>query len=44
MHTTATVDFGMVLSGQATLELDDGATVTASPGDTWSAPTTPRWV
>src|ERR1700676_4973927 len=27
MHTTATIDFGVVLSGQATLELDDGATV-----------------
>ncbi len=35
MHTTATVDFGVVLSGQATLELDDGATVTLNPGDTY---------
>jgi mannose-6-phosphate isomerase-like protein (cupin superfamily) len=35
MHTTATVDFGVVLSGQATLELDDGATVVLNPGDTY---------
>ena len=35
MHTTATVDFGVVLSGQATLELDDGATVLLNPGDTY---------
>jgi mannose-6-phosphate isomerase-like protein (cupin superfamily) len=35
MHTSATVDFGVVLSGQATLELDDGATVELNPGDTY---------
>ncbi len=35
MHTTATVDYGVVLSGQATLELDDGATVTLGPGDSY---------
>jgi mannose-6-phosphate isomerase-like protein (cupin superfamily) len=35
MHTTASVDFGVVISGQATLELDDGATVVLSPGDTY---------
>jgi mannose-6-phosphate isomerase-like protein (cupin superfamily) len=35
MHTTATIDFGVVLSGQATLELDDGATVVLNPGDTY---------
>ncbi len=34
MHTTATVDFEVVLSGQATLELDDGAKVTLEVGDT----------
>ncbi|MBI2704176.1 MAG: cupin domain-containing protein [Actinobacteria bacterium] len=34
MHTTATVDFEIVVSGQATLELDDGAKVTLNPGDT----------
>jgi len=35
MHTTASIDYGVVLSGQATLELDDGATVTLHPGDTY---------
>jgi mannose-6-phosphate isomerase-like protein (cupin superfamily) len=35
MHTTATVDYGVVLSGEATLELDDGAKVTLGPGDTY---------
>jgi mannose-6-phosphate isomerase-like protein (cupin superfamily) len=35
MHTTATVDYGIVLSGQATLELDDGAKVVLEPGDTY---------
>lgn len=34
MHTTATVDFEVVLSGTATLELDDGAIVTIQAGDT----------
>jgi mannose-6-phosphate isomerase-like protein (cupin superfamily) len=34
MHTTATIDFEVVLSGSVTLELDDGATVTLGPGDT----------
>jgi len=34
MHTTATIDFEVVLSGQVTLELDDGAMVTLGPGDT----------
>ena len=34
MHTTATIDFEVVLSGQVTLELDRGATVTLGPGDT----------
>lgn len=34
MHTTATIDFEVVLSGSVTLELDDGAKVTLSPGDT----------
>jgi mannose-6-phosphate isomerase-like protein (cupin superfamily) len=34
MHTTATIDFEVVLEGEATLELDDGATVTLRPGDT----------
>jgi mannose-6-phosphate isomerase-like protein (cupin superfamily) len=35
MHTTATVDFGVVLSGTATLELDDGAKVALAAGDTY---------
>jgi mannose-6-phosphate isomerase-like protein (cupin superfamily) len=33
-HTTATIDFEIVLSGTVTLELDDGASVLLSPGDT----------
>ncbi|MGO8872713.1 MAG: cupin domain-containing protein [Acidimicrobiales bacterium] len=35
MHTTATIDYGIVISGHANLELDDGATVTLGPGDTY---------
>ena len=35
MHTTATLDSGVVLSGQATLELDDGAKVVLDVGDTY---------
>ncbi len=35
MHTTATVDYGVVISGQAILELDDGVTVTLNPGDSY---------
>ena len=35
MHTTATIDYGILLSGQAVLELDDGATVILNPGDTY---------
>lgn len=34
MHTTDTVDFEVVLSGEVVLELDDGAEVTLKPGDT----------
>ena len=34
MHTTASIDFEVVLSGTPTLELDDGAMVTLAPGDT----------
>ena len=34
MHTTATIDFEVVLSGTVTLELDDGAMVHLQPGDT----------
>ena len=35
MHTTATVDYGVVISGDPVLELDDGAMVTLHPGDTY---------
>jgi quercetin dioxygenase-like cupin family protein len=34
MHTTSTVDFEVVLSGQVVLELDDEAEVTLRAGDT----------
>lgn len=34
MHTTATIDFEVVLQGAVTLELDDGATVSLGVGDT----------
>jgi quercetin dioxygenase-like cupin family protein len=34
MHTTRTIDFEVVLSGEVTLELDDGATVHLAVGDT----------
>lgn len=33
MHTTDTVDFDVVISGEAWLELDDGAEVRLGPGD-----------
>jgi len=34
MHTTATIDFEVVLQGSVTLELDDGAKATLEVGDT----------
>jgi mannose-6-phosphate isomerase-like protein (cupin superfamily) len=34
MHTTPTIDFEVILSGEVILELDNGATVTLQPGDT----------
>lgn len=34
MHTTATIDFEVVLQGSVTLELDDGAKVSLGVGDT----------
>ena len=34
MHTTPTIDFEVVLSGEITLELDDGAKVVLRAGDT----------
>jgi len=33
MHTTDTVDFDLVVSGEVWLELDDGAEVRLTPGD-----------
>ena len=34
MHTTATIDFEVVLTGEVVLELDNGATMHLRPGDT----------
>jgi len=34
MHTTPTIDFELVLSGEVVLELDEGASVTLRTGDT----------
>src|SRR5687768_16336292 len=34
MHTTATIDFEVVLAGEVVLELDDGAQVHLRAGDT----------
>jgi mannose-6-phosphate isomerase-like protein (cupin superfamily) len=34
MHTTPTIDFEVVLSGEVVLELDEGASVTLRAGDT----------
>jgi quercetin dioxygenase-like cupin family protein len=33
MHTTQTVDYGVVIRGEITLELDEGAKVRLRPGD-----------
>jgi len=33
MHTTDTIDYGIVISGEIDLELDDGAEVHLKPGD-----------
>ena len=35
MHTTASVDYGVVLSGEVILELDDGAKTMLRAGDTY---------
>jgi mannose-6-phosphate isomerase-like protein (cupin superfamily) len=35
MHTTATIDYGIVLSGRVTLELDNGAKLVLNSGDTY---------
>ncbi|OAI39282.1 hypothetical protein AYO38_07950 [bacterium SCGC AG-212-C10] len=33
MHTTDTIDYDIIISGELVLELDDGAEVTLKPGD-----------
>ena len=33
MHTTNTIDYGIVISGEIWLEMDDGATVHLKQGD-----------
>lgn len=33
MHRTNSIDYGIVMSGEVELELDDGAVTTAGPGD-----------
>jgi mannose-6-phosphate isomerase-like protein (cupin superfamily) len=44
MHTTASIDYGIVLSGEATLELDDGAKVVLNAGDCYiQSGTRHRW-
>ncbi|MEE2782690.1 MAG: cupin domain-containing protein [Pseudomonadota bacterium] len=35
MHTTDSIDYGVVLSGSITLELDDGASVVLNAGDVY---------
>jgi mannose-6-phosphate isomerase-like protein (cupin superfamily) len=35
MHTTASIDYGIVISGKAILELDDRKKITLGPGDTY---------
>ncbi|MBU2548883.1 MAG: cupin domain-containing protein [Proteobacteria bacterium] len=35
MHTTPTIDYGVVISGRIYLELDDGREVLLEPGDTY---------
>ncbi len=43
MHTTATIDFEVVLQGSVDLELDDGAKVTLGVGDTVVQNGTRHW-
>ena len=35
MHTTDSVDYGVILSGKITMELDDGQTAELEAGDVW---------
>jgi mannose-6-phosphate isomerase-like protein (cupin superfamily) len=44
MHATATVDFGFVLRGSVTLEMEDGSSSVLRPGDAFvQAGTEHRW-
>jgi quercetin dioxygenase-like cupin family protein len=45
MHTTQTVDYGVVVSGSVVLELDDGAEVELNTGDAYiQNGTRHRWI
>ena len=45
MHTTDTIDFGFVVSGEVVLELDDGAETVLRAGDTYiQNGTRHRWI
>lgn len=35
MHTTDSIDYGVILSGRITMELDDGQVIELGPGDVW---------
>jgi len=35
MHTTDSIDYGVILSGKIKMELDDGQTAELCPGDVW---------
>ena len=35
MHATDSVDYGVILSGKITMELDDGEVTELVPGDVW---------
>ena len=35
MHTTDSIDYGVILSGRITMELDDGQVTELGPGDVW---------
>ena len=35
MHATGSIDYGVIISGKITLELDDGEVTELGPGDVW---------
>ena len=35
MHTTDSIDYGVILSGKITMELDEGKVTELGPGDVW---------